>query len=70
MKVICFECHRQVGEKFPFDDPSATHTICADCVDKKLREAGNERLRRKFIKTFRRETSLRFDPEVDSMGGE
>ena len=70
MKVICFECQRQMGEKFPFDDPSATHTICPECVEKRMREVGNESLRRKFIKTFRKEVSLRFDPEIDSMGVE
>ena len=68
MKVICFECDREMGEKFPFDDLSATHTICPECVEKTLAEAGKERLRRKFIKTFRKEVSLKFDPEVDSLG--
>lgn len=70
MKIVCLECHRELGEKFPFDDSSATHTICSECIEKRLREAGNESLRRKFIKTFRREVSLKFDPEVDSLGVE
>ncbi len=70
MKVICLECNREVGEKFPFDDPSTTHTICPECVDERLREAGKESMRRKFIKTFRKETSLKFDPEVDSLGAD
>jgi len=70
MKIICLECHRELGEKFPFDDPSPTHTICPQCVEKRLSEAGKESLRRKFIKTFRKEISLKFDPEVDSMGVE
>jgi hypothetical protein len=35
-----------------------------------MREAGNESLRRKFIKTFRKEVSLRFSSEVDSLGAE
>jgi hypothetical protein len=33
-------------------------------------DAGKEGLRRKFIKTFRKEVSLKFDPEVDSLGVE
>lgn len=70
MKVVCFECNREVGEKFPFDDPSETHTICPKCVDKTLREAGKESLRRKFVKNFRKEVSLKFDPGVDSLGVE
>ncbi|NIM98616.1 MAG: hypothetical protein GTO24_11215 [candidate division Zixibacteria bacterium] len=67
MKIVCLECHREVGEKYPFDDDSATHTICPGCVEKMCMKAGNESLRRKFIKTFRKEVSLRFDPEVDSL---
>ncbi len=51
MRLISLECQHQVGEKFPFDDPSETHKICRECVDKKLREAGRESLRRKFIRT-------------------
>ena len=70
MKVVCFECHREIGEKFPFDDSSETHTICPECAEKRLREAGNESLRRKFIRTLRKEVSLKFDPEIDSMGVE
>lgn len=31
------------GEKFPFDDPSATHTICPECVQKVLKDSGRER---------------------------
>jgi len=64
------ECQRELGEKFPFDDSGATHTICPVCIEKRLAEAGKDSLRRKFIKTFRKEISLKFDPEVDSMGVE
>jgi len=70
MRIICLECHRELGEKFPFDDASETHTICPECMEKRLAETGNHRLRRKFIKMFRREVSLKFDPEVDSLGVE
>jgi hypothetical protein len=70
MKIVCLECQRELGEKFPFVDPSVTHTICPECMEKKLGEAGKERLRRKFIKVFRKEVSLKFDPEVDSLGVE
>jgi len=70
MKIICLECHREIGEKFPFDDLSETHTICRECIEQRLTDAGKEGLRRKFIKRFRKEVSLKFDPEVDSLGVE
>ena len=35
MKIICLECQREVGEKFPFDDLRSTHTVCPDCMEKK-----------------------------------
>jgi len=66
MKIICLECQREIGEKFPFNDSRETHTICRECVEEKLIETGNEGLRRKFIRRFRKEVSLKFDPEVDS----
>ncbi|MFX0205491.1 MAG: hypothetical protein ACFFDT_05855 [Candidatus Hodarchaeota archaeon] len=70
MKIICLECNRELGEKFPFDDTRKTHTICRECIEQRLIEAGNEGLRGKFIRMFRREVSLKFDPEVDSLGVE
>jgi len=70
MKIVCLECQREIGEKFPFDDPEATHTICPECIEKRMIETGNHGLRRKFIKTFRKRRSLKFDPEVDSLGVE
>ncbi len=70
MKIICLECQREIGEKFPFDDPKKTHTICRECIEQRLIEAGKEGLRRKFNRTFRKEVSLKFDPEVDSLGVE
>jgi len=70
MKIVCLECQREIGEKFPFNDSRVTHTICRECVEEKLIETGNEGLRRKFIKRFRKEVSLKFDPEVDSLGVE
>jgi hypothetical protein len=68
MKIVCLECKREIGEKFPFDDSSATHTICPECLEKVLSQTGKESLRRKFIRTFRKEVSLKFDPNVDSLG--
>lgn len=70
MKIICLECNRVIGEKYPFDDPRETHTLCRKCAEQRLMDAGKEGLRRKFIKTFRKEVSLKFDPEVDSLGVE
>lgn len=66
MKIVCLECHREIGEKFPFNDPRETHTICRECVEERLIESGNEGLRRKFIRRLRKEVSLKFDPEVDA----
>jgi len=40
--------------------------VCV-AIEKRLAEAGKDSLRRKFIKTLRREVSLKFDPEVDSL---
>jgi hypothetical protein len=34
MKIICQECQREIGEKFPFDDPRTTHSICSQCIEK------------------------------------
>ena len=56
MKIICTECHREIGEKFPFDDPRETHTICRECIEQGLIESEKEGLRRKSTKTFSRET--------------
>jgi hypothetical protein len=70
MKIVCLECHREIGEKFPFNDTRKTHTICRECLEERLIESGNEGLRRKFIRRFRKEVSLKFDPEVDSLGVE
>ena len=55
MKIICLECHRKIGEKFPFDDPRSTHTICPECIEKRLNGPEQGGLRRKFGKTFSRE---------------
>jgi len=70
MKIVCLECEREMGEKFPFDDSGVTHTICPECMETMLSKAGKDSLRRKFIKTFRKEVSLKFDPDVDSLGVE
>ncbi len=54
MKIICLECHREIGEKFPFDDPSETHTICGECIERRLIETGKKGLRGKFVKSVNR----------------
>jgi hypothetical protein len=48
MKIICLECNRELGEKAPFDDHRATHTICAECVAKRCNRPGKGGLRRKI----------------------
>jgi DNA-directed RNA polymerase subunit RPC12/RpoP len=54
MKIVCLQCQREIGEKFPFDDPNETHTLCPECNEQRLMEAGKEGLRRKFMKTAAR----------------
>lgn len=70
MKIICFECQRELGEKSPFDDPSEKYTVCRECTEQRLNEAGKQGLRGKFTKTSRREVSPKFDSGVDSSGAE
>lgn len=70
MKIVCLECHRDLGEKFPFDDFRETHTICGECIEQRLMGTGKGGLRGKFRKTSRKGMSLMFDPEVDSLGVE
>jgi hypothetical protein len=48
MKIICLECNRELGEKAPFDDPRATHTVCPECVEKRCNRSGKGGLRRKI----------------------
>ena len=50
MKIVCFECQRGIGEKFPFDDLSETHTFCRKCIERRLIEIGKKGLRGKFTK--------------------
>lgn len=55
MKIVCLECHREIGEKAPFDDIRETHTICRDCIEHKLGDTGKGGLRRQFFKPVGRE---------------
>ena len=66
MKILCFECQRELGEKSPFDDPSETYTVCRECTEQRLHEAGKQGLREKFTRTSNREVSLKSDTEADS----
>ncbi|NIO21758.1 MAG: hypothetical protein GTN76_13780 [Candidatus Aenigmarchaeota archaeon] len=68
MKIVCLECQREIGEKFPFDDTRVTHTFCHECNERKLMEVENEGLRGKFIRPFKRKVPLKFDPEADPLG--
>ena len=55
MKIICLECHREIGEKFPFDDHRATHTICPECIEKRVNGPGGKGgLRKKVGRKSRR----------------
>jgi len=48
MKIICLECHREIAEKYPFDDTRETHTICPECIEKRVNESEKGGLRRKL----------------------
>jgi hypothetical protein len=56
MKIVCLECHRDLGEKFPFDDQRKTHTICGECIEQRLTETDKGGLRGKFVKPVTRGT--------------
>ena len=56
MKIVCLECQREIGEKFPFDDLRETHTICRECIEQRLIESGKKGLRGKFSKAVGRDT--------------
>jgi len=60
MKIICFQCKKEIGEKAPFSDNKATHTLCYRCLKQflKKRLANKERLREGQL--------WKFDPEVTS----
>jgi hypothetical protein len=54
MKIICLECHREIGEKFPFDDHRVTHTICPECIEKRVNGPEKGGLRKKVGRKTRR----------------
>ena len=70
MKIICVECQRELGEKSPFDDPSEKYTVCRECTEQRLIEAGNQGLRGKFTKPSHKEVSPKCASGVDSPGTE
>ena len=53
MKIVCLECHRELGEKAPFDDPRVTHTICPECIEKRCNDSGKGGLRETIGKKSR-----------------
>lgn len=60
MKIVCFRCKNEIGEKAPFSDNRATHTLCYRCLKQLLEK-------RLANKKRRREGQLwKFDPEATS----
>ncbi len=60
MKVICYECEKEIGEKAPFSDNRSTHGLCRECLKKVLEKrssAGQPKEEMEF---------WRFDPEITS----
>jgi len=43
LKVVCFECMKQIGEKAPFSDTEVTHTLCESCLRKTMERLRNKR---------------------------
>jgi hypothetical protein len=60
VKVACFECKRQIGEKAPFSDNATSHTLCYTCLKGLL----EKRLETKH--RLREGRLWKFDPEVTS----
>jgi len=59
MKVICFECNKEIGEKAPFSDSEATHTLCEPCLRKVLdRLADKRRRQKKELERYRPDGTL------------
>ena len=38
MRIVCSWCKKFIGEKEPLDDPSETHSKCAECLEKQRKE--------------------------------
>ena len=47
MKVVCFECNKEIGEKAPFSDSQATHALCEPCLRKMLDRLAEKQRRQK-----------------------
>jgi len=60
MKIVCFQCKKQIGEKRPFSDHRKSHALCYRCLKQLLekRLENKQRLRDGGL--------WRFDPEVTS----
>ena len=39
MIIICSWCGKELGEKEPFEDESASHTKCEECLKKQMASA-------------------------------
>jgi hypothetical protein len=60
MKIVCFKCKKEMGEKSPLSDNRATHALCYRCLKQLLK-------RRLETRRNLREGQLwKFDPEVTS----
>ena len=59
MKIICYKCDKEIGEKAPFSDLRATHSLCYECLKELLEKRLNNRPAEG--------QSWRFDPDVTSM---
>jgi len=36
MRIICYQCDKEIGEKAPFSDNRTTHIICEPCLEELL----------------------------------
>ncbi|MBW2058994.1 MAG: hypothetical protein JRJ26_16015 [Deltaproteobacteria bacterium] len=66
MKIICLECHRELREESPFDDPGEIHTVCPQCLQRAVRRAAEGDPRGEPVGTARMEMRLELSLKVDT----
>jgi hypothetical protein len=62
MRVICFQCNKQIGEKAPFSDNEATHALCEQCLRAMLEKLRDKRRGQKEDRSrYHADESLEFE---------
>ena len=47
MRIVCYQCHREIGEKAPFSDNRTTHVLCEPCLRQLLKNLSDKRRSKK-----------------------